>query len=194
MALTIIPILVLSLSVPTGIGSKANRTSLAPGDPIAAARARLLASGPGVAGPTHIPALPPADSDSASLNLPNLRMPDTPAASSFTVEAKRRQNKRAWLLLAVAQHGAATLDAYSTRQVLGSGHGRELDPLLRPFAGSAALYPAIQVAPAFLDFWGSRMMNSRRNWVRRVWWIPQTAATAGFIYSGVHNLGIRRQP
>ena len=121
-------------------------------------------------------------------------MPDTSAASSFTVEAKRRQNKRAWLLLAMAQHGAATLDAYSTRQVLGSGHGRELDPLLRPFAGSAALYPAIQVAPAFLDFWSFRMMNSRRNWVRRVWWVPQTAATAGFIYSGVHNLGIRRQP
>jgi hypothetical protein len=135
--------------------------------------------------------MPPTGSSAESANLPNLRVPDAPTASSFTVEPREKHGKRAWLFLATTQHGAAAFDAYTTRQVIGEGHARELDPLMRPFASSAALYPASQVGPVFLDWLGLRMMNSRRNWARRVWWVPQAAATAGFIYAGAHNLGIR---
>ena len=191
MALSIVPILVLSLSVPSGIGNKANEAPVERSDRISTARARLLASGSETASSSHLPAMPPTGSNAASANLPNLHVPDAPTASSFTVEPREKHGKRTWLFLATAQHGAAAFDAYTTRQVIGEGHGRELDPLMRPFASSAALYPASQLGPVFLDWLGLRMMNSRRNWARRVWWVPQTAATAGFIYAGVHNLGIR---
>ncbi len=189
-ALSIVPILVLSLSVPSGIGNKANDAPLERSDRIATARGRLLASGSETASSSHFPVLPPAGSGAESVNLPNLRVPDAPTASSFTVEPGKKPGKRAWLFLATAQHGAAAFDAYTTRQVIGEGHGRELNPLMRPFVNSAVLYPASQVGPVFLDWLGLRMMNSRRTWARRVWWVPQTAATAGFIYAGVHNLSI----
>jgi hypothetical protein len=95
----------------------------------------------------------------------------------------------AWLLLALAQHGAAGFDAYTTRQAVDAGHP-ELDPLIRPFAHSPAIYPAIQAGPALLDFLGYRMMTSRRRWARRIWWLPQAVATAGFIWAGAHNLSL----
>jgi hypothetical protein len=191
-ALSIVPILVLSLSVPSGIGNTANVAPVERSDGIAAARAKLLASGSETASSSHLPALPPAGSNAESANLPNLRVPDTPTASSFTVEPEKKHGRRAWLFLTTAQHSAAAFDAYATRQAIGEG-ARELDPLMRPFANSAALYPASQVGPAFLDLLGFRMRNSRRNWARRGWGVPQTAATAGFIYAGVHDLGIRSQ-
>ena len=192
MALSIVPILVLSLSVPSSIGNKANEAPVEQSDHIATARARLLLSGSETASSSHLPALPPAGSNAEPANVPNLRLPDAPTASSFTVEPREKHEKRAWLFLATVQHGAAAFDAYTTRQVIGEGRRRELDPLMRPFANSAALYPASQIGPLFLDWLGLRMMNSRRNWARRIWWVPQTAATTGFIYAGAHNLGIRR--
>lgn len=60
----------------------------------------------------------------------------------------------AWLTLTVSQHSAALFDAWSTRKVLVSCKGYERDPLLKPFAGSAAIYPATQVFPAALDLLG----------------------------------------
>lgn len=67
-------------------------------------------------------------------------------------------------------------------------HYHELDPLLRPFAHSPALYPVMQIAPAGLDWLALRLASSRHRWLRRLWWLPQTAAAAGFVWSGVHNL------
>src|SRR5579859_1179535 len=67
------------------------------------------------------------------------------------VEAPKAESssakKKVWYGLMAAEHSAAFFDAYSTRQVLSSGSGRELDPLMRPFAHSAAIYPALQVSP-----------------------------------------------
>lgn len=94
--------------------------------------------------------------------------------------------RRAWLLLGMAQHGAAFFDARTTRAAMN--HYRELDPLMRPFAHSDALYPVMQIAPAGLDWLGIRLARSRHRWLRRFWWLPQAAATAGFVWSGVHNL------
>ncbi len=104
---------------------------------------------------------------------------------------------RAWLFLTVAQHGAAFFDARTTRDAIGGR--RELDPVLRPFAHSAALYPVMQIGPLGLDWLARRMATSQHKWVRRIWWLPQAAATAGFLWSGLHNsslpnVGLRAAP
>jgi hypothetical protein len=62
---------------------------------------------------------------------------------------------------------------------------------LKPFAGNASLYAAIQVAPALLDFAGRKMMYSRHSWVRRAWWVPQSASFVSSIFCGAHNLSYR---
>jgi hypothetical protein len=103
------------------------------------------------------------------------------------------KERRVWWGLTVLQHGAATFDAWSTRKSLSSGNGYERNPLLKPFAGSAAIYPMIQVAPLGLDYVSQRMMRSRHGFLRKTWWLPQTLATAGFAWSGVNNLRIANQ-
>jgi hypothetical protein len=52
---------------------------------------------------------------------------------------------------------------------LGSGNGYEHDPLIKPFANSAAIYPALQALPLGLDYLSSRMMRSSKGMVRRLW-------------------------
>lgn len=100
--------------------------------------------------------------------------------------------RRAWLALDLAEHGAAFFDARTTRQAMR--HYHELDPLLRPFAHSAALYPAMQLAPFGLDWLATRLAVSRHRWLRRLWWLPQAAATAGFVWSAMHNLSLPPAP
>lgn len=95
--------------------------------------------------------------------------------------------RRAWIGLAIAGHGAATFDAWSTRRAITHGAGEESNPMLRPFAHSGALYVAVQASPALMDYLGRRMMTSRHRWVRRMWWLPQTAGTAVSLTAGVHN-------
>jgi hypothetical protein len=118
--------------------------------------------------------------------------------SSFHPEVKPPQSgftpaeRCAWLLLGVAQHGAALFDAHTTREAM-KDH-RELNPLLRPFAHSAAIYPVMQISPFGIDWLGARLARSRHRWLRRLWWLPQAAATAGFIWSGVHNLRLPASP
>ena len=95
--------------------------------------------------------------------------------------------KHTWLALTVIQHSASTFDAWSTRYSITSGNGKELNPLMKPFAGSAAIYGAIQLAPAATDFWARRLMHSSNPKLRKLWWLPQAVGTAGFIFSGVNN-------
>ncbi len=112
--------------------------------------------------------------------------PDAPAPYGLSARQRRQL-----LLLGLAQHGAAFFDARATREAIGNNY-RELDPLLRPFAHSAALYPVMQIAPTGLDWLALRLIRSRHRWLRRLWWLPQAAATAGFIWSGAHDLGLPR--
>ena len=98
--------------------------------------------------------------------------------------------KREWLAFTVLQHGAATFDAWSTRRSIVSGKGKELDPLMRPFAGSPAIYGAIQLAPAAADFWSRRLLQSNHPTLRKLWWLPQVAGTVGLTFSGVNNLRV----
>jgi len=99
-------------------------------------------------------------------------------------------SRRVWLGLSVAEHSTAAFDAWSTRRVLSQGYGYETNPLLRPFAGNASLYAAIQVSPAIIDYLSHRMMTSGHGWMRHTWWIPQVVSTAISVSSGVHNLGV----
>src|SRR5205814_682094 len=66
---------------------------------------------------------------------------------------------RAWKGLAVAQHSAAVFDAWSTRRALYRG-AHELNPMLKPFAGNASIYAAVQVGPTLLDLLSHKMMTS----------------------------------
>ena len=123
--------------------------------------------------------------------LSSVRIPEpVPVKPVKVYTAEKPRMSRSWLALAMVQHGAATFDAYSTRQAIGRG-AVEDDPLMRPFAHSGAIYAAIQVGPLVLDYVARRMQHSEYGMVRRVWFVPQTASTVGFVLSGAHNLGVR---
>lgn len=105
------------------------------------------------------------------------------------IGVERYPSRSRWIALSVAQHAAAAFDAYSTRDAISHG-ATEADPLMRPFANSSGIYAAIQVMPVALDYTARRMQRSPNNFVRRIWWVPQSVATASFLFSGVHNLHV----
>jgi hypothetical protein len=108
----------------------------------------------------------------------------TQAPSKPVVSERERKT---WYILLGADHSAAFFDAWSTRTVLSNG-GRELDPIVRPFAHSSALYPALQVAPLGADYFGAKLMQSRNRTLRKLWWVPQAVAAAGSMFCGATNL------
>jgi len=102
-----------------------------------------------------------------------------------------RWQKREWLALSIAAHSAAGFDAWTTRKVLSAvPNSQESNPLLRPFAGNASMYAAVQVAPTILDYLSRRMMSSRHDVLRNTWWLPQAVSAVVSVASGVHNLGV----
>jgi len=105
-----------------------------------------------------------------------------------TISARQRH---IWMSLIVAEHGAAFVDALSTRDGIRSG-GRELNPVVRPFAHSPTLYPALQVVPVGLDYLSLRWMRSNHRLLRKFWWVPQTVSTAVSVSCGTTNLLSRR--
>lgn len=100
-----------------------------------------------------------------------------------------RQRKMWYGLMAVG-HGAAAFDAWSTRRAISGGYGQEANPFLKPFANSNAIYAATQASPAFMDFLGKRMMVSQNPWIRKLWWVPQTAGAGISFYAGAHNVSV----
>jgi hypothetical protein len=105
-----------------------------------------------------------------------------------TYETNRQ--RKIWYGLAAVSHGAAVFDAWSTRRALSGNYGVEANPLIRPFAHSGVIYVATQVSPAFMDFLGRRMMVSHHGWIRKMWWVPQTAGTGVSLAAGAHNVGV----
>lgn len=101
---------------------------------------------------------------------------------------ENRRNQRRWLGLAIAEHSAATFDAWSTRHAITTAGAQELNPLLKPFAKNVSLYAAIQVAPVLMDFTARKMMYSHHPWIRRMWWAPQSASFFSSLFCGAHNL------
>ncbi|MGC2332226.1 MAG: hypothetical protein WA581_12280 [Candidatus Acidiferrales bacterium] len=123
-------------------------------------------------------------------DLPNAPLAGRPIGR---IGVERLPARRSWIALSIAQHSAAVFDAYSTRQAIANG-GTEQNPLLRPFASSPAIYGATQVAPLLLDYGARRMQLSRHGFIRRMWWVPQSAGTAVSICAGVHNMHIADRP
>lgn len=134
----------------------------------------------------------------APLPLPAVVKPTAPLAfirpakpMTVSVDELRAENRRRqmmWTGLAIASSGAATFDAWSTRHTITQDGAQEMNPLLKPFAGNGSLYVAIQVAPALLDYAGHKMMYSRHSWLRRTWWVPQSASFVTSMFCGAHNL------
>jgi hypothetical protein len=126
---------------------------------------------------------------------PVIDLPKSPLAGKpvGVIGVERLPSRRNWILLSIAQHSAAVFDAYSTRQAIASG-ATEQNPLLRPFASSPAIYAATQVGPLVLDYAARRMQLSRHNFVRSMWWLPQSTGTALSICSGVHNMRVADRP
>lgn len=139
----------------------------------------------------------PDDLAPVSSTLPVLAAPDalikpviTPVKPAKRGEFPALFTPRSWLVMTAVQHSAATFDAWSTRYSITSGKGHELNPLMKPFAGSGAIYGAIQLAPIATDFLGRRMMNSKHPTLRKLWWLPQAAGSAGFMLSSINNLRV----
>jgi hypothetical protein len=125
-----------------------------------------------------------------SQSLSTVRIPVAdPERQRRIYPAESPRLSKSWLALSLVQHAAAGLDAYSTRQAIGHG-AVEDDPMMRPFAHSGAIYAAIQVGPLLLDYAARRMQHSEFGMVRRMWFVPQSISTAGFLFSGVHNLNV----
>jgi hypothetical protein len=101
--------------------------------------------------------------------------------------------RRSWVALSILQHGAAGFDAYSTRYAVGHG-AVEDDPFLRPFAHSPSIYLVSQLCPLALDLVGRKMQRSQNDFIRRMWWLPQTASTGMYLFSGVHNMHVAGHP
>jgi hypothetical protein len=125
----------------------------------------------------------PSDAQSFS----TVRIPEVSTKENKFREALSQPSRKQWLALALLQHGAAAFDAYSTRQAVGHG-AVEDNPMLRPFAGSPAIYAATQVAPLLFDLMARQMQRSEYPLFRRFWWMPQTLSAGLSIFSGVHNL------
>lgn len=152
-----------------------------------------VAYAPGRLLPEPLAAVTPASADPDAITTSQIRakpLPLVPVYVPFKVASERRRS-REWLALGIAEHGAAGFDAWSTRHVLSlMPDAQEANPLLRPFAGNASIYAAVQVAPTIFDLLGRYMMNSRHAWMRNTWWLPQTISAAASLSSGVHNLGV----
>ena len=114
--------------------------------------------------------------------------PPKPALRGVRYETPRQ--KVAWVGLSIMGHGTAAFDAYSTRQAVSGGFGREANPLLRPFAHSGAIYAATQVSPTLMDFLGHKMMKSRSPLIRKMWWVPQATGAGLSFAAGMHNMSL----
>lgn len=148
---------------------------------------------------SYTPAAEPAAESRAALPDPPIAV-TAPAPIAFVrpgkvatvsigeLRAENRRKQLMWRGLVVATSGAATFDAWTTRHAITTAGAVELNPLLKPFAGNGSLYAALQVGPILLDFAGKKMMYSRYSWVRRMWWLPQSASFIDSIFCGAHNL------
>jgi hypothetical protein len=118
---------------------------------------------------------------------PVLNSPVKPAIAESDETATQR---KIWYGLMIAGHGSALFDAWTTRRAVRSGYGVEGDPLQRPFANSGAIYATTQIAPLVMDYLGRRMLHSSHAWMRKAWWVPQSASAAVSLSAGVHNYGV----
>ncbi len=123
-------------------------------------------------------------SDFAAPSMASVHLPSPPAFRP--PDEAPTTHRKSWILLSAVEHSSAGFDAWSTRYALSNGRV-EADPLMRPFAGSAGIYGAIQAIPIGLDYVARRFQRSS-GWTHRIWWAPQAIASATFLFSGSYNV------
>ena len=133
---------------------------------------------------------PKVKSEAEPASLGSAAEPFAPVRARAQRPGESPRQRKMWYGLAAAGHAAAGFDAWSTRRALSSGQCQEANPFLKPFANSNAIYAAIQVSPAFMDFLGKRLMVSQNPRIRKFWWLPQTAGASVSLLAGKHNLSI----
>jgi len=133
---------------------------------------------------------PKVKTDAEPIGLSPAPRPLRPVKPVLTGPRETPRQRKIWYGLAIAGSGGAAFDAWSTRRAVAGGYGQEANPFLRPFASSNAIYAATQVSPLVMDFLGKQMMMSQHRWVRKMWWLPQTAGASLSFASGIHNVGV----
>jgi hypothetical protein len=121
----------------------------------------------------------------STVRIPELK-PTKPIGFTRAIAAPSR---RAWLMLALTEHGAAAFDAYSTRRAVASG-AVEMDPVMRAFAHSPGIYAAIQAGPVVFDLLSRHMQRSENRVLHHTWWLPQTMSIGTSLFAGVHNVQV----
>src|SRR5690242_9925930 len=132
-------------------------------------------------------ALDPSGTDTRPLAA--IRITDTSDDKPLVMPVHGMPSRKTWLMLAVAAHGGAAFDAYTTRQAIAAG-GHEANPVMRPFSGSGAIYAAVQVCPFVMDYAAIHMQHSQNSFLRHSWWVPQAVSAGVSVFAGVHNLRI----
>jgi hypothetical protein len=130
-----------------------------------------------------------ADADPAAVQ-PAAAQPYQPVKPVWTHPRETPRQRKLWYALTITGSGAAAFDAWSTRRAISGGYGQEANPFLKPFANSNALYFAVQASPALMDFIGKRMMTSEHPFLRKVWWLPQSAGAAMSFVASAHNVSL----
>jgi hypothetical protein len=118
-----------------------------------------------------------------------IHVPSIQPEKHANVESAEQYPRRTWLLLLLAQHGAAAFDAYSTRYAVGHG-AVERNPLMRPFVHSDSIYAVSQITPVVMDLVARRMMRSQNGFIRHMWWMPQTLSFGTYTFAGLHNMQV----
>jgi hypothetical protein len=129
-----------------------------------------------------------ADPDPAAVQ--PAAQPFQPVKPVWTRPRETPRQRKMWYALTIAGSGGAAFDAWSTRRAISGGYGQEANPFLQPFAKSNALYVATQASPVLMDFIGKRMMVSEHPFLRKVWWLPQTAGAAMSFVAAAHNVSV----
>ncbi|MFZ3199609.1 MAG: hypothetical protein WA175_00515 [Candidatus Acidiferrales bacterium] len=136
--------------------------------------------------PLHADAMnAPANDPLSAITVPSIE--DGKAMQFVSVESLPSRKK--WLILSLAEHGAAAFDAYATRDAVTHG-AHEDNPFLAPVANSNAIYAVTQICPLLLDFATHKMQRSDNNFVRHTWWVPQSVGTVVYLFAGVHDLQV----
>jgi hypothetical protein len=137
-----------------------------------------------------LPSMPVAKASAGDAAPASAAFPVAPVKPAIVAIHETPTQRKVWYALAFAGHSGAAFDAWSTRRAISAGAGTEGNPLLRPFANSNALYAATQASPLVMDFLGKRMMTSQHTWMRKLWWLPQTAGASVSFAAGAHNVGL----
>ena len=143
---------------------------------------------------TLLPSMPEPKAEVKAEAAPGEPMPAAfparPVRPAVIAMHETATQRKVWYGLAIAGHAGAAFDAWSTRRAITAGVGVEGNPMLRPFAHSGVLYVATQASPVLMDYLGKKMMTSQHGWMRKMWWLPQTAGAGMSFAAGAHNTGL----